>query len=150
MCGHQIPADVESCESCSVSTNRSQERDGPEGSHLVKFASLSKRLKVALLLVLIVGTSLLAASFAFQPRSTTPEYTANLNSQADQLNSQLAKLQSDATSLRTQINRPKDYCMSWASSIRDALGEVARQHRMSDLRQGIQNVSVVWTRHILS
>jgi len=123
-CGHEISADADFCESCGAPTSRPQERDGPEASHLVNFVNLPKTLKVALLLALIIGISLLAASLAFQPRSTTPEYTANLRSQLDQLNSQLAKLQSNASNLQTQIRSLKDQISSSQSKLTKAQAEI--------------------------
>jgi hypothetical protein len=61
-------------------------------------------MKALLLIAIIVGASMLSASFAFQPRSTSPEYLASLRDQFNQLNGQLLGLQQEADNLRSQVN----------------------------------------------
>jgi hypothetical protein len=101
-----MPADDEFCQNCGTPRKETPKPESKVAVTRTIRGGLGrlKSLRALLLIAIIVGGSMLGASFAFHPRSTSPDYLASLRAQLNQLNGQLLVFQQRADNLRNQVN----------------------------------------------
>jgi predicted nucleic acid-binding Zn-ribbon protein len=105
-CGHEVSNGDEFCQNCGTprkETTKPESRISVARTVIGALGRL-KSLRALLLIAIIVGGSMVAASFALQPRSTSPDYLADLKDQLNQTNGQLLGLQQQADNLRGQVS----------------------------------------------
>jgi predicted nucleic acid-binding Zn-ribbon protein len=132
--------DDEFCQNCGTSrkgTTKPESTASATGSMLRRLGRLRSP-KALLLIALIVGASLLGASFAFQPHSTTPEYLASLRDQLSQLNGQLSGLHQEADTLRSQVSALQGEISASQNKASALHGEIQQlQNQLNSLRSEI-------------
>ena len=134
-CGYDLAVDDAFCQGCGIPRTQALEAEPAANERSERFVGLrrlSRPLKVSLLLALIVGASLLGASFAFQPRSTSGDYLANLRTQLSQLEGELAELQQDANSLHSKINILNEQIASSQNRVSTLQGQIQESQKQLD------------------
>jgi predicted nucleic acid-binding Zn-ribbon protein len=138
--GHEISIDDEFCQNCGTPKKRVLEEKSTATATGIRLGGLGRlrSLRAILLLAIIVGASMLGASFAFQPRSTSPEYLASLRDQLSQLSGKLSGLQQQADNLRSQVNALQAEISASQSKVSNLQGEIQQlQNQLTSVRSEI-------------
>ena len=142
-CGHEVPVDEEFCQNCGTARKEIPKPESKIAATRTIRRELGrlKSLRALLLIAIIVGASMLGASFVFQPRSTSPEYLASLRDQFNQLNGQLSALQQQADNLRSQVNALQAEISASQSRVSTLQGEIQQlQTQLTSVRSEIASL----------
>ena len=145
-CGHEMSIDDEFCQNCGTPRKGTSKPESKIAVTRIILGGLGrlKSLRALLLIAIIVGASMLGASFAFQPRSTSPEYLASLTDQLNQLKGQLSELQQQADNLRRQANALQGEIAASQSKVSTLQSQIQQlENQLTSVRSEIDRKSVV-------